>query len=504
MGSSLGLKIKSIEKNETIKSITFMANKYHIVPYVYFITKINNIFVEEFRKNQIVKNFTVYNVITQKEYTISIEYMQSDVFVKGIEYEGKEFPQLNQFLLISNVAKNSISDKCGIVKDEMILLGNKSNYFTTINDVVMDVQNKKEEFVFYNFKKDYMIVINFTEKRKEVKCEGDGLGFECQEISRINFITYYYNFEEEEKGLSTIDELLKDKNGEGIVHGLSDEEKDDKNKKKKNKEQKDQEENKPLNKEIVQKEEEKKQEEEININNTTNINHTIEEQKETIEPVVPLEEKITNTNNVLQESKEDDHKEDNCIERTKDDNVNPNIEEVQHNTNNNNEQTSAPGSNLLSLNEMLISEPPKQETKPLQTLEDSIKDTTKNEEMIDTSKKQDTSPTTDIPNKKEEVTQPINTPIKEEQKETVLPQRENSSPDSKVLIPKEKYKKDLPIYSKIDLNYNFIRKKDNTSNNNLISNDANQFHFIKSSPLSTNLSVIDLFNSINIIQVKNN
>ena len=51
MGSSLGLKIKSIEKNETIKSITFMANKYHIVPYVYFITKINNfVFVEEFRK----------------------------------------------------------------------------------------------------------------------------------------------------------------------------------------------------------------------------------------------------------------------------------------------------------------------------------------------------------------------------------------------------------------------------------------------------------------------
>ena len=42
-----------------------------------------------------------------------------------------------------------------------------------------------------------------------------------------------------------------------------------------------------------------------------------------------------------------------------------------------------------------------------------------------------------------------------------------------------------PIYSKIDLNYNFIRKKDNTSTNNLISNDANQFHFIKSSPLST-------------------
>ena len=192
MGSSLGLKIKSIEKNETIKSITFMANKYHIVPYVYFITKINN-FVEEFRKNQIVKNFTVYNVITQKEYTISIEYMQSDAFVKGIEYERKEFPQLNQFLLISNVAKNSISDKCGIIKDEMILLGNTSNYFTAINDVVMDVQNKKEEFVFYNFKKDYMIVINFTEKRIEMKCEGEGLGFECQEISRINFITYYYN-----------------------------------------------------------------------------------------------------------------------------------------------------------------------------------------------------------------------------------------------------------------------------------------------------------------------
>ena len=139
MGSSLGLKIKSIEKNETIKSITFMANKYNIVPYVYFITKINN-FVEEFRKNQIVKNFTVYNVITQKEYTISIEYMQSDAFLKGIEYERKEFPQLNQFLLISNVAKNSMSDKCGIIKDEMILLGNKSNYFTAINDVVMDVQ----------------------------------------------------------------------------------------------------------------------------------------------------------------------------------------------------------------------------------------------------------------------------------------------------------------------------------------------------------------------------
>ena len=492
MGSSLGLKIKSIEKNETIKSITFMANKYHIVPYVYFITKINN-FVEEFRKNQIVKNFTVYNVITQKEYTISIEYMQSDAFVKGIEYERKELPQLNQFLLISNVAKNSISDKCGIIKDEMILLGNKSNYFTAINDVVMDVQNKKEEFVFYNFKKDYMIVINFTEKRIEMKCEGEGLGFECQEISRINFITYYYNFEEEEKGLNTIDELLKDKNGDGIVHGLSDEEKDDK----KIKEQNNKEEIIQLNKEIEQKEED--------IKDTNNINEadsktTVEQQKVIPEPVVSLEEKITNTNNVFQENKEEhqEEKKEKLIDNKNNDNVNPIIEEVQQSINNNNEQTSNQASNLLSLNEMIISEPPNQEEKPLQTLEDSLKDKAKIEEIIDTRKKPDTS-STDTPNKKEEQTQPINSssPIKEEQKE-------QSIPDSNVLIPKEKYKKELPVYSKIDLNYNFIRKKDNTSTNNLISNDANQFHFIKSSPLSTNLSVIDIFNSINIIQVKNN
>ena len=178
--------------------------------------------------------------------------------------------------------------------------------------------------------------------------------------------------------------------------------------------------------------------------------------------------------------------------------VNPIIEEVQQSINNNNEQTSNQASNLLSLNEMIISEPPNQEEKPLQTLEDSLKDKAKIEEIIDTRKKPDTS-STDTPNKKEEQTQPINSssPIKEEQKE-------QSIPDSNVLIPKEKYKKELPVYSKIDLNYNFIRKKDNTSTNNLISNDANQFHFIKSSPLSTNLSVIDIFNSINIIQVKNN
>ena len=110
MGSSLGLKIKSIEKNETIKSITFMANKYHIVPYVYFITKINN-FVEEFRKNQIVKNFTVYNVITQKEYTISIEYMQSDAFKEIYCIDDKKERYNKIYKLISSVYDNKISKK---------------------------------------------------------------------------------------------------------------------------------------------------------------------------------------------------------------------------------------------------------------------------------------------------------------------------------------------------------------------------------------------------------
>jgi hypothetical protein len=178
-----------------------MDNK-HLLPYLYFITRINKFFVEDFKQDQTVKNFTIYNVITKKEYNIIIEPLQTEKFLKGLVYEASEYPNYYQALVVSDIEKGSLSEKCGIVKREMMLLGTTKKYLFQISEVGNEIQKGNEEFVFYNFKKDYVVVVNFKEKKeKEGNKDKGGLGFELQEVDINNFYKYFlYEKQEEEEG----------------------------------------------------------------------------------------------------------------------------------------------------------------------------------------------------------------------------------------------------------------------------------------------------------------
>ena len=201
MGSSIALKILNIDSNELLKQTVFMDNK-HLLPYLYFITRINKFFVEDFKQDQTVKNFTIYNVITKKEYNIIIEPLQTEKFLKGLVYEASEYPNYYQALVVSDIEKGSLSEKCGIVKREMMLLGTTKKYLFQISEVGNEIQKGNEEFVFYNFKKDYVVVVNFKEKKeKEGNKDKGGLGFELQEVDINNFYKYFlYEKQEEEEG----------------------------------------------------------------------------------------------------------------------------------------------------------------------------------------------------------------------------------------------------------------------------------------------------------------
>ena len=521
MGNTWGVKIKSVEENETIRALTFMSRKYHILPYVYYISKINDLSVELFAKNQIVKCFSIYNIITKKEYNISIEYMQADAFLKGIEYESCEFPTLKQILLISNVAKGSISESLGIQKEEMILLGNKNKYFTLISDVVQDIQNEKEEFIFYNFKKDYIVIIDFKQKKKEIEVEVKGLGFECQEISLANFIHYYYNYEEEKQNKKD-KEIANSTNGLGVVHGMDEIEKKAKSLNEKEK-------NKSINKEVQKVDntdtkekniiqEDKKDEN----NNKTNVseNKNKEEANKIIDnsSEIPQEKKeITNEN--IKENKKAEIKNESSNIHPLSSNLTSLNEliisqpEIKEN-NKNNEHSQIHGqeeSKLPTLNDIVEAHPQKnifeeepevqkEEKEKIKELTELFEAPPKNEEkkVNETPKiNKQTARTAESENIKNEKSnaQPI---IKEENKKSEISDKQKDN-----LIPKEKYKKELPIYSKIDLNYNYIKKNENSSSLNLLSNDSSNICLIKSVPLETNLSVLDIYQSLTPIPINN-
>lgn len=221
MGSSIALKILNIDSNELLKQTVFMDNK-HLLPYLYFITRINKFFVEDFKQDQTVKNFTIYNVITKKEYNIIIEPLQTEKFLKGLVYEASEYPNYYQALVVSDIEKGSLSEKCGVVKREMMLLGTTKKYLFQISEVGNEIQKGNEEFVFYNFKKDYVVVVNFKEqKEKEGNKDKGGLGFELQEVDINNFYKYflYEKQEQEEEGKmdNTVNEVNDNNSNKEII-----------------------------------------------------------------------------------------------------------------------------------------------------------------------------------------------------------------------------------------------------------------------------------------------
>ena len=213
MGNSIGIKLISISNNQILNSIIFPETNNKIIPYIYFISKINDIFIQNFNKSNIINKITLFNIITLKETNINLNKTTTENILKDVNYLVCKYPNINNFLLISNVIKNSFSEKKKIKKNKMILIGTDKKYFNNINDIMESINDKKSKFIFYNFEEDYLLEINNEENKDE------NLGFEIQEMKRESFIKFYIEYNQEKRKEKKIKEerlkiekLIEEKN----------------------------------------------------------------------------------------------------------------------------------------------------------------------------------------------------------------------------------------------------------------------------------------------------
>lgn len=179
MGNAYALKIKKIDDMNILKDIIF-GQDYKIVDYLYYITKINKYYVENFRKGTIISEFTILDILTRKEYNIVIERVEAGYFFDGLHYSLEEIPQkIDTVLFISTVIEGSTSYIHGVTAGNMILLGNEQKYFRSFADIENEIVNKNARFIFYDFENKKIVEVDFEKFRSE---EGElKMGFECQE-----------------------------------------------------------------------------------------------------------------------------------------------------------------------------------------------------------------------------------------------------------------------------------------------------------------------------------
>ena len=197
MGNSIGIKLTSIKENSLLKKIKLGKDpSFSILPYIYFISKINDIPIDSDIKHEFIEKFTLRNIYTEKEFEINIDKIKSDKFSNEFSFKIEDFPKINQVLILSSIKENSISEKCNLKKEQIILLGNEKKYFQSINDVIQCVNSNNKKFIFFNFIEDKVFQIDFNEKIKVFNFENkEELGFECQEITINYFLKFYYESE---------------------------------------------------------------------------------------------------------------------------------------------------------------------------------------------------------------------------------------------------------------------------------------------------------------------
>jgi hypothetical protein len=178
MGNALALKIHHIGDTNLLKTILFSDNQ-PIVPYIHYITKINNYYPENIRKNLVINQFTIFDILTRKEYVIRIERVESTLFFDRLSFTLDTVPIIQNFLLVTKVFNGSLAELKALKPHINILLGLENEYFTKFEDVEKAIKNKQNKFIFYDFLNEKIDLLDFNTERY-----GDYLGFEC-ELRRI-------------------------------------------------------------------------------------------------------------------------------------------------------------------------------------------------------------------------------------------------------------------------------------------------------------------------------
>ena len=128
MGNAQALKITGIDDNNLVKEIVFSDNR-RVLPFVHFIVKINKYFVENFMTGTIVREFTIRDLLRDKEFSIAIDRVESGLFFEGLQYSLESPPKIVSALFITKVVENSPAALHKVKAHQTILIGNESIYF---------------------------------------------------------------------------------------------------------------------------------------------------------------------------------------------------------------------------------------------------------------------------------------------------------------------------------------------------------------------------------------
>jgi hypothetical protein len=221
MGNNYSIKIKNISQKNLLKEIV-LKDSLKIKEYIYYITKINKYFVENFKKNWLIKEFTILNILTRKEYNVVIERVETGYFFEGLEYSLEILPQIEEVLYISNVLVGSISHENNLIPNQTILLGTHDKYFSNLSQIEEEIKQKNANFIFFDFKKEEIIRVNYEQFRNKETGELR-LGFECEvkdvreiaeKMSKIsNFSNNVFSFPQPENN------NINNKEGEEAING---------------------------------------------------------------------------------------------------------------------------------------------------------------------------------------------------------------------------------------------------------------------------------------------
>ena len=447
MGNSIGIKLTSIKENSLLKKIKLGKDpSFSILPYIYFISKINDIPIDSDIKHEFIEKFTLRNIYTEKEFDINIDKIKSDKFSNEFSFKIEDFPKINQVLILSSIKENSISEKCNLKKEQIILLGNEKKYFQSINDVIQCVNSNNKKFIFFNFIEDKVFQIDFNEKIKVFNFENkEELGFECQEITINYFLKFYYESEwgkDQMNKYNNQTEHIDNKNKESLT--------DKKNIEENNSNMSDNETNNNKdNNEVNNIQDNNIQDNNIQDNNiqdniiqdNNNKDNNIQDNNNKDNNIQDNNNKDNNKNNNIQDNNEvnniqDNNKKNDLKDNIKENNkVNENIIEKNENDDKNNgvEIIKNINSEVKENNNNMMKE---SINKNLKSEENNIKNNIIKENENDYNKKNTNHP-------------------KEYQNEKKIKKN--------IFKIKEKYKKNFPIYSQIDSNFRFIHKDKNNA-----------------------------------------
>lgn len=180
-----GLKIKRIGKNNLLREITYGFNE-KITEFICFIIKINDTpFNENYqaiqaKSNYIVHNFSIFNIVTKKEYKIKLESTNNKIFFLDIDVEFCKIPNLMHVLFVSNIIENSAAQKLKVKPNASLLIGREDCYFQRMEDISASIEQNRSSFIIYNFEKQKAKLLDFEKFRTEN--EEFKLGIECEII----------------------------------------------------------------------------------------------------------------------------------------------------------------------------------------------------------------------------------------------------------------------------------------------------------------------------------